>query len=169
MEGRNPQLCVSYICMCRRYRRPILVGTLIVMWNSECTEQFCFTFSRFWNRRAISAILLRFEIAERLLRRMSETPTSTTSQKSIAIHLQFVLQDASNLYCSAFGAAELPGKGNTSVRLPFVLQYASRLYRSTPPICIAIHLPFVSQYFWENLGGCGHRDVPQLRCCNLGI
>ena len=33
-------------------------------------------------------------------------------------------------------------------------------YRNTPPICIAIRLPFVSQYFWENLGGCGHRDVP---------
>ena len=23
-----------------------------------------------------------------------------------------------------------------------------------------MHLPFVSQYFWKNLGGCGHRDVP---------
>ena len=68
-----------------------------------------------------------------ILRRMSETPTTTTSQKSIAIHLLFVLQ------------------------------YASHLYRNTPPICIAIRLPFVSQYFWENLGGCGHRDAPQIR------
>ena len=30
-------------------------------------------------------------------------------------------------------------------------QYSSHLYRSTPPICIAIRLPFVSQCFWENL------------------
>ena len=40
-------------------------------------------------------------------------------------------------------------------------QYSSHLYRSTPPICIAIRLPFVSQYFWESLGGCGHRDASQ--------
>ena len=49
-----------------------------------------------------------------------------------------------------------------SVLLPFVSQYSSHLYRSTPPICIAIRLPLASQCFWENLGGCGHRDVPQL-------
>ena len=41
------------------------------------------------------------------LRRMAETPTTTTSQKSIAIHLPFVLQYASNLYCSAFGPPRL--------------------------------------------------------------
>ena len=40
-------------------------------------------------------------------RRMSETPTTTTSQKSIAIHLPFVSQYASNLYCSAFGTPRL--------------------------------------------------------------
>ena len=97
-----------------------------------------------------------------LVRRMSETPTTTTSQKSIAIRPQFVLQYAPNLYCIAFGATEFPGKGNSSVLPPFVLQYASHLYRSTSPICIAIRLPFVSQYFWENLGGCGHRDVLHL-------
>ena len=74
------------------------------------------------------------------LRRMSETPTTTTSQKSIAIHLPFVLQCASNLYCSTFGP--LQGK---------YCQYSSHLYRSTPPICIAIRLPFVSQCFWEIL------------------
>ena len=51
-------------------------------------------------------------------------------------------------------------------RCPYALrkgkhcQYSSHLYRSAPPICIAIRLPSVSQYFWENLGGCGHRDVP---------
>ena len=55
----------------------------------------------------------------------------------IAIHLQFELQYAPNLHCSAFGATELSGKGNTSVPiciavlLPFVLQYASHLYRNT--------------------------------------
>ena len=37
---------------------------------------------------------------------------------------------------------------------------SSHLHRSTPPICIAIRLRFVLQCFWENLGGCGHRDVP---------
>ena len=42
-------------------------------------------------------------------------------------------------------------------------QFSSHLYRSTPPICIAIRLPFVLQYFWTNLGGCGHWDVPH--CC----
>ena len=75
---------------------------------------------------------------------MSETPTTTTSQKSIAIRPQFVLQYAPNLYCTAFGASEFPGKGNSSVLPPFVLQYTSHLYRSTSPICIAIRLPFVS-------------------------
>ena len=73
-----------------------------------------------------------------LFRRMSETPTTITSQKCSAIHLQFVLQYASDLYCCAFGATELSGKGNTSVFLPFVSQYASHLYRNTPPTCIAI-------------------------------
>ena len=51
-------------------------------------------------------------------------------------------------------------------RCPYVLrkgkycQYSSHLYHSTPPICIAIRLPFALQRFWENLGGCGHQDVP---------
>ena len=74
-----------------------------------------------------------------LFRRTSETPTTTTSQKSIAIHLQFVSQYASNLYRSTFGAPTLWGKGNTAstppiciaVRPLFVLQYASHLYHST--------------------------------------
>ena len=82
-------------------------------------------------------LLLAWEALVKI-RRVSETPTTTTSQKNIAIHLQFVLQYASNLYCSAFAAAELSGKGNTSV-LP-------HLYRSAPPICIAVRFPFVSQY-----------------------
>ena len=59
--------------------------------------------------------------------------------ESIAVPFPFVLQYASHLYCSAFGALTLWGKGNTvstppiciAVLLPFVLQYASHLYRST--------------------------------------
>ena len=65
--------------------------------------------------------------------------TTTTSQKSIAVHLQFVLR------CFRCPYARW-GKGNTV---------------STPPVCIAVRLPFVSRCFWKNLGGCGHRDVPQ--------
>ena len=38
-------------------------------------------------------------------------------------------------------------------------QYSSHLYRGTPPICIALRLPFVSQCFWESPDGCGHGDV----------
>ena len=85
------------------------------------------------------------------VRRISETLATTTSQKSIAIHLQFVLQYASNLYCNAFGATGLSGKGTTSVLLPFVSQYASHLYRNTPPICIAILL---GKSWWLWSPGC---------------
>ena len=41
------------------------------------------------------------------IRKMSETATTTTSQKSIAIRLQFVLQYAPNLYCNTPGAPTL--------------------------------------------------------------
>ena len=68
------------------------------------------------------------------------------------MHLQFVLQYASNLYCSAFGAPTLGGKEILSVLHPFVSQYASHLYCNTPPIRIAALL--------RNLGGCGHQNVP---------
>ena len=64
-------------------------------------------------------------------------------------------------------------------RCPYALrkgkycQYSSHLHRSTPPICIAIRLPFASQYFWKSLGGCGHREVPpkmRFFCrCRLGL
>ena len=64
---------------------------------------------------------------------------------------QFVLQYASNLYCNAFGAIALSGKGNTSVLLPFVSQYASHLYRGTPPICIAMLL---GNFWWLWSPGC---------------
>ena len=82
---------------------------------------------------------------------MSETPTTTTSQKSVAIRPQFILQYAPNLYCTAFGATEFPGKGNSSVLPPFVLQYASHLYRSTSPSCIAILL---GKSWWLWSPGC---------------
>ena len=97
-----------------------------------------------------------FRDSRDFIRRMSETPATTTSQKTIAIHLQFVLQYASNLHCSAFGAPTLWWKGTLSALSPFVSQYASHLKN-------AIRLPFVLQYFLENLGGCGHRDVPYFR------
>ena len=42
------------------------------------------------------------------------------------------------------------------------LQYASHLYCSTPPICTAVRPPFVRQYFWNNAGGWGHRNVSGL-------
>ena len=85
-----------------------------------------------------------------IFRRMSETPTTTTSQESIAIH-------TSNLNCKTppicIAVLSVPLRSEEGKHC----QYSSHLYRSTPPICIAIRLPFVSQYFWENPGGCGHR------------
>ena len=88
---------------------------------------------------------------------MSETPTTTTSQKSIAIHLQFVSQYASNLYCSGFGAPTLWGKGNTvSSPPPFVSQYAPHLYCNTLPICIAVLL---GKSWWLWSPGCSPNQV----------
>ena len=75
-----------------------------------------------------------------VVRRMLETPTTTTSQKSIAIHLQFVLQYASD--CIAVLLVPLSSQERE------ILQSSSHLYRSTPSICIAIRLPSVSQCFW---------------------
>ena len=72
-------------------------------------------------------------------------------KKVSKIRLPFVLQYASTLYCSAFGATELSGKGNTSVLLPFVSQYAFHLYCNTPPICIAILL---GKSWWLWSPGC---------------
>ena len=82
---------------------------------------------------------------------MRKWPTTTSPQESVAVHLQFVLPYASNLYCLAFGATEFSGKGNTWVLLRFVSQYASHLYRSTPPICIAILL---GKSWWLWSPGC---------------
>ena len=87
------------------------------------------------------------------------------------VHLQFLLQDASNLYCKtppiciAVLSAPLSSKERAilSVLFRFVLQYASHLCRSnvsclcrsTPPVCIAVLL--------GNIGGWGYRDNPQFR------
>ena len=67
-------------------------------------------------------------------------PTTTTSQKSIAIHLPFVSQYASHLYRSTFGALGSKEREILSVVLPFVSQCASHLYCNTPPIYIAVFL-----------------------------
>ena len=91
------------------------------------------------------------------------------------IRHQFESRCASHLYRDAF--AEVLGSGVVGTppkyvlqcfRCPYALrkgkcQYSSHLYHNTPPICIAIHLPFVSQCFWEHLGGCGHRDAFHLK------
>ena len=152
---------------------------------------------------------------------MSETPTTTTSQISTAIHQQkrvypYSLGTGSArpnpkmgapdpesplfLGFSVLGGGLRPwsqtivsegarpwGRGRSgdceytsqicvAVRLQFVLQcfqchWALRKgkYLSTPPICIAVGLLFVSQYasylyrntFGENLGGCGRWDAHQ--------
>ena len=63
---------------------------------------------------------------------MSETPTTTTSQK--------VSQYASHLYRSTFVPLGSKEREILSVLLPFVSQYASHLYCNTPPICIAVLL-----------------------------
>ena len=61
-------------------------------------------------------------------------------KKSIAIHLPFVLQYASNLYCGTLVPLGSKEREMLSVLLPFVSQYASHLYCNTPPICIAVLL-----------------------------
>ena len=79
-------------------------------------------------------------------RRMSETPTTTTSQKSIAIHLQFVLQYMPPI-CIAVLLVPLRSEEGKDCQYyshlyrstPPVSQYSS-LYRSAPPICIAVLL-----------------------------
>ena len=97
-------------------------------------------------------------------RRMSDYPTTT--QKSIAIHLRFVLQYASNLDHSTFGAPTLRVKGNIvstpliciAVRLPFVLQYPC----STPPIRVAVLL---GKSWWLSSPGCSPHTAMLVRCC----
>ena len=78
-------------------------------------------------------------------------PNHHKISKSVAIY-------TSNLYCSTL----LIRIAVFSVPLRFEERERCHLYRSMPPICIAIRLSFVSRYFWENLGGCGHRVVPHV-------
>ena len=79
-------------------------------------------------------------------RRVTETPTSTTSQKSIAVHLQFVLQYASNLYGGVFDDPP-----PCSEEGEILSQYASHLYFKTPPICITLLL---GKSWWLWSPGC---------------
>ena len=87
-----------------------------------------------------------------IFRRMSENPNRhyfsdkyrNAPPICIAIRLQFVLQ---YFWCPC---------QVLSVLLPFVSQYARHLYCNTPPIL------YRSAFGWENLGGCGHRDVPHV-------
>ena len=84
------------------------------------------------------------------LRRLSETPTPTGLRESTAMHLHFVQQCyASDLYRCTF-----------RLQARETQQYNSHLYCSAPPICTAVRLPFVRQYFWESTGGWVHRKVP---------
>ena len=102
-----------------------------------------------------------------LVRRMSETPTTITSQKSIATHLPSVLQYASNLYRSAFWCLYALRKGKyCQYSLPFVSQYASHLYCNTPPICIAVLL---GKSWWLWSPGCSPPRLLHLKCCTTKI
>ena len=85
---------------------------------------------------------------------MSETPTTTTSQKSIAIHLPFVSQYAS--ICIAVLSVPLCSEEREvlSVLLPFVSQYVSHLYCNTPPIRIAVLL---GKSWWLWSPGCSQK------------
>ena len=91
-----------------------------------------------------------------MVRRMSETPTATTAQKSIAIHLSFVSQSASNCFIAVLlvplGSQE---KEILSILVPFVSQYASHLYCNTPPICIAVLL---RRSWWLWSPGCSPNE-----------
>ena len=123
--------------------------------KNACVEKMPLNIRIQWNARTtcVSECVLKTLSCRGLRvgpskRRMSETPSTTASQKKycdtppicIAIRLQFVLQ---------------------RFRCHWALRKGK--YFSTPPICIAVRLPFVWQYVWENLGGCGHRDAPQDR------
>ena len=88
----------------------------------------------------------RIEASQSLLRRMSENPNTTSAH----------LQSASRLYCGTFCAPELWGTGTIvctlamciAVRLPFVSQYASPLYRNTLGQILVVGV---------------HQDVPHLQ------
>ena len=84
-------------------------------------------------------------LAAHKIRRMSETPTTTTSQK--------VSQCTSHLYCNTplICIAVLlvpPGSKEREILLLFVSQCSSHLYRNAPPICIAV-LSGKSWWLWS--------------------
>ena len=80
-------------------------GRRSLICNVDASPSNCHSTFRTSCSRMLSCLTFRFLWS--IFRRMSETPTTTTSQKSIAIHLPFVLQYASNLYRSALGAPTL--------------------------------------------------------------
>ena len=94
------------------------------------------------------------------IRRMSETPA--TSQKT-SHNTPPICYCNTPLICIAVLLMPLRSeeKEILSVLLPVVSQYASHLYCNTPLIRIAVLL--------GNLGGCGHRDVPQWKTHSLMI
>ena len=97
------------------------------------------------------------------------TPLLQKCQKNVRnpSHHYFSKKYCNTIQCvlSAFAATELFQEREIlqyssrciAVRLPFVSQYASRLYHSTPPICIAICLPLASK-----------RTLPPLKRSCLG-
>ena len=103
------------------------------------------------------------------VRRTSETPTTITPQRSIAIHLQFVFEYTAYLYCGAFGAPTLWGKGNLvsippiciAVRLPFRLQCASHSYRSAFGKILVVAVTGMI----PNLGNNCARNLPERSFC----
>ena len=90
---------------------------------------------------------------------LENSPKSEERQKPQPLLLEKVSQYASHLYCNTSPICIAVLSVPYALRKGKYCQYSSHLYRSTPPISIAIRLPFVSQFFWENLGGCGHWDV----------
>ena len=115
------------------------------------------------------ALLQQLALTPPKFRRMSETPTTTTSQKSIAINLAFILEYASNLYCSAFGAPRALGSKEReilSVLIPFVSHYARPLYCNTPPIRIEALL---RKSWWLWSPGCSPNITHALRLHPQGV
>ena len=95
-----------------------------------------------------------------MFRGMSETPTTTTSQK--------VLQYTSDSYCNTPPICISVLSVCLSSEEMKILAVLLHLCRSSSPVCIAIRLPFVWLYFWESAGGWGHRDVCQQCSANIG-
>ena len=125
-------------------------------------DSFCLSLWNFWSFRARDSENRAVRDSRFCAAEVACIQYSEECQKpQPPLLLKKVSQYTSNLYCNT------PPICIAVLLVPLcseereICQYSSHLYRSTPPICIAIRLPSVSQYFWENLGGCGHRDVPQ--------